>query len=266
MSVTAPPGSQLAPRWRRGRLLLLLALTVVPLLVTGCCAAMAAIAMAGGSGPWALLPAAGALVLVAVQTGWLVHSGSSDPSNALKVAFLAGGATVLVGLIPSFGLAGTGLAGALLGLGLVLVVVSCVLASRGHRTMLQPLVPELGSVPVRLRLAARFALDGPDLVSASLLIDVDRVGWTARRHRAKGGPQVDVSVPFQQLRGARPITLPTPQPWLSLPDGTVLHAPAGPAVVLTTVTGERMVPVHEAALVVALLERRVGRWRRTTPM
>ncbi|MER7079414.1 hypothetical protein SAMN02982929_02989 [Saccharopolyspora kobensis] len=260
--MSGTPESQLAPRWRRGRTQLLIALAVLPLLVTGICAALAAIAMAAGTGPWAALPAAGALVAAAIQIGWLVRSGGTDPSSALKVAFTAGGATVLVGLIPSAGMAGGALGGALVALGLALVAVSCVLAARGHRTMLQPLVPELGSMPVRLRIATRFAMDSADLVSSSLVIDLDRIEWTARRHRANGGPRVDVPVPFHQLRGARPIVLPTAQPWLSLPDGTVLHAPAGPAVVLSTAAGERMVPVHDAALLVALLERRVARWQR----
>ncbi|MGW1677837.1 hypothetical protein [Saccharopolyspora sp. NPDC002376] len=257
MSATAPPGTQLAARWQRGRLLLVVALGVVPFLQFANCAALG---FSSGA-VWAAIPAAAALILGVVQLGWVVRKGNTDPSNAGRIAFLAGGATVLVGLIPSVGLAGGWLAGVLFVVGAVLFVASVALAFRGHRTMMTPLVPELGSMPVRLRIATRSAVDAADLISSSLVLDLDRISWTARRHRANGGPQVDATVPFQQLCGARPITLPTQQPRLSLPDGTVLLAPPGPAIVLATTAGERMIPVHDAALVVGLVERRVAKWQ-----
>ncbi|MEV0700389.1 hypothetical protein AB0I53_21095 [Saccharopolyspora sp. NPDC050389] len=98
MSVPASADPQLAARWRRGRILLIIALGVAPALLAGTCGALASI----GGGSWALLPVIAALALTAVQLGWLVLRGGTDPSSAPRVAFLAGGATVLVGLIPAF--------------------------------------------------------------------------------------------------------------------------------------------------------------------
>ena len=146
----------------------------------------------------------------------------------------------------------------------VLAVAMCVSTHRANRTLLTPLVPELGSTDVRLTLAARVQ-PGDGLESAHVVVERDRVEWSVRLHRGRvdGSRRVGVPVPFGQLQRVTPATLPVepaPRPWLMLPDGTALQAEPGPAVLLDTMDGAWLIPVHDSGLVAELLNRRRELW------
>ncbi|PRX49414.1 hypothetical protein B0I33_103450 [Prauserella shujinwangii] len=102
------------------------------------------------------------------------------------------------------------------------------------------------------------------MLSGAVHIAPDRVVWSARRHRGRGGPTAYAEVPFARLHGARATLLPDAGgdvPWLRLSDNALVYARPGPAVTLGSDSGECMLPVPDAEAVVALLNRRILRWR-----
>ncbi|WP_109642348.1 hypothetical protein [Lentzea atacamensis] len=123
---------------------------------------------------------------------------------------------------------------------------------------------ELGSADLRLTLAVRAAVTGPEPVSARIVVERDRVEWTVRLYVGRsGGPQVDVSVPFRELLQVMPVTLPVlPElrPWSVLPGGIALYVQAGPAILLTATHDRWLLPVHDADLVADLINRRRVLW------
>lgn len=262
--------STLQPRWMRTRTLLWWSAVVLPSTVAAVCAAFALLA---GSW-WTALPAI-ATTSVAAGGAWrLRRRGLTQPPSWLPSAFLVAGGQTLLGVIPGLGLAlsstsgdiAQALAGSLFAAALACAVASCVLAHRANRSLTTPLVPELGATGFTLALAVRFALTTPDLASARLDVEADRLTWSARLHRGRGaGPRAEHIVHFADLRDVAPTTLPprpTPLTWLHLPDGTALHAPPGPAVLVRTTSGDWMIPVHDALLVRNLVLTRKDRWAR----
>ncbi|WP_367127596.1 hypothetical protein [Saccharothrix sp. HUAS TT1] len=272
MFPTAIPGvadpraaAALQPRWVRTTGLLRWSAVVLPSAVVAICAVFAVVAGAW----WAALPA---LAAAAVALGGVLRlrsRGLAEPPSWLPTAFLVAGGQVLLGVIPGSGLAFSASGGAAAVVGVLFVVAwtcaaaSCVTAQRANRALMTPVVPELGATGLTLAVAVRFALAKSDLASARLDVGTDRITWSARLHRGRGaGPRAEHSVPLDHLRDVVPITLPpspSPLTWLQLPDGTVLHAPPGPAVLLRTASGEWMVPVHDALLVRDLITARMSR-------
>ncbi|MDQ2586743.1 hypothetical protein [Saccharothrix yanglingensis] len=261
----------LQARWTRARLLLRWSAVVLPWTVAASCAVQAVLA---GSW-WAAAPAVGAVLPAAVRTARLRHD-VLDPPSWLPTAFLVAGGQLLLGAIPAFGWAYSSASGAArTAAGLLFVAVwvcagtSCALAHRAHRGLLTPVVPALGATGFALVLPVRFALVTPDLASARLRLGTDRVTWSARLHRGRGaGPAAEHGVPWGDVRDVVVVDLPhqtPPRIWLTLPDGSVLHAPAGPAVLLRTARGDWMVPVHDGHLVRDLLLTRRHRWAGRPP-
>ena len=143
-------------------------------------------------------------------------------------------------------------------------VATCVAAHRASRALLKPLIAELGSADLRLTLDVRAAVDGPELVSARFVVDRDRVEWTVCLHAGRGrGSRLDRSVPFRDLIRVMPVTLPAVpelRPWTVLPGGITLYAQAGPAVLLTSIDDEWLIPVRDSVLFTELLNRRREMW------
>lgn len=219
--------------------------------------------------PWLLvaLPL-GALVPAVVYLAWLRGgSGLLDPGSWLRVAFVGGGVQLLVGAIPCVGTsvnlaspAGRVIAGGLFALTWVCAAASAIAARGAARLLTTPLVPELGATGFRIVVGVRFAITAPQLLSASLEIGVDRLVWTIRAHRGRSsGPLVRGAIAFRELVRAVPTLLPerpAPHPWVTMPDGTQLYAQPGPALVLVTDHGQWMVPVHDAAVLAAVIDLR----------
>ena len=83
-------------------------------------------------------------------------------------------------------------------------------------------------------------------------------------HAGRGrGSRLDRSIPFRDLIRVMPVTLPVvpeSRPWTVLPGGITLYAQAGPAILLTTIDDEWLIPVHDSVLVTELLNRRREQW------
>lgn len=231
-----------------------------------------AIVMLAGDG--IISSAAISLVPIAIAAlalrHWLRRQTPLDPSSWLPAAFLVVGVQQLSISVPAYGIATSRTLDALTGLALLffgswaVAVATCVAAHRASRALLRPLVAELGSADLRLTLGVRAAVDGPELVSAQIVVDRDRVEWTVCLHAGRGrGSRLDRSVPFRDLIRIMPVTLPVvpeSRPWTVLPGGITLYAQAGPAVLLTSIDDEWLIPVHDSVLVAELLNRRREQW------
>lgn len=261
----------LRPRWHLARTRLLWSAVVLPFTVVAIC--LVFLTLATGARGWAAVPVLGAAVPAAVGALRLRGRGVTDPPSWLPTAFLVAGCQLLFGVIPGFGIAVNTATGAAAGVAYALFASawpcaagSCLAAHRAHRALLTPLVPELGATGFHLSVPARIAITAPAPVSASIAIDTDGVRWSARFHKGRAsGPRVDFGVPFARLRDVAAVTLPpTPalRPWVTLPDGTVLYAQPGPALLLRADSAEWMVPVHDAVLIRELLLSRQGWWAR----
>ncbi|SHF82201.1 hypothetical protein [Streptoalloteichus hindustanus] len=264
----------LQPRWDRARPRLRTAAVWLPVVQCGLVLAMlvtAALGRAGGSAWW-VLPVAGGLAPAVLSWALAGRSGLFDPSSWARTAFLVGGCQLLLGGVPGFAIAANAsdsalrvVVIALFALMWVSTVVGCVLASQAHGTLVRPLVPELGSTWFRLSLGARFTVARADLVLASVGVEGDRIVWNAHKHRARSsGPQLSGAVGFDQLSAMWTVELPEhapPRPWALLSDGTELLTTPGPAVVLRTPRGDQLLPVHDAATFVELVNRRIALWR-----
>ena len=236
------------------------------------CALIIALAMATGDGvTWlAAIPLVPTVLAAVALRQWFRRQKPLDPPAWLPSAFAVMGVQLLLGAIPCYGIAVNVTAGAtqaaVTGLFLLcwgIAATTCVAAYRAQRTLLTPLVPELGSADIRLALGLRVATSGFDLVSARIVIDRDYAEWTVRAHRGRSsGPRLDMAVPFGELVEVKPVLLPVPElrPWATLPGGTTLYSQAGPAVIVTTVRGQWSIPVHDAYLVTELLRRRRALW------
>lgn len=260
-------GGQLRSRWSRTRGLLLFALIASPwALVVLCAGAVTTAAAVGGFTAWLPVPvllSAAVAVAILATTGRLVF----EPPRWARVAALAGGGQLVLGVFPAVGLAvgaggvATTVATAVLVLSLVVVVTGVVVAARAMRTLLTPVSPELGATPFTVTLRAR--LHDTGLVSGSVSVSSQGIEWAARRHRAVGAG----SVHFRDLRDARPTTVAGTAAvgWLSLSDGTAAHALPGPGVLLDIGSTTVLLPVDDPELFVALLSSRVAAWRSASP-
>ena len=258
----------LRPRWSRARRSLSLSSTLFPGLLVAACATLLGIEAAGPEGVawWVVVPLLGAAVPAVMFTWWARGNGALDPATWLHAAFLSAGAQLLIGAIPSYGIAvNTSGATAIFILCWVFAAASCLQAHRARRALLEPMIPELGATPLRLAIAVRFALTAHDLVSAHIDLDAEEVSWSARRRRGRG---TGMTIHFGRLTQVSVATLPSVpplQPWLMLPGGPVVYAQPGPAVVLTTTSSEWMLPVHDAVLLAELINRRRDLWAQQSP-
>ncbi|MPZ86248.1 MAG: hypothetical protein GEV28_40115 [Actinophytocola sp.] len=262
----------LRPRWQNARRHLLLSVTM-PCLVVVLCAAMLGLTAGGPDGflSWATILLLGALAPAVVFLWWIGRDGILEPAAWLRVTFVVSGTQLLVGVIPCLGVAINATSGAarVVAGGLFVLTWVCgavcgMAARRAHQTLLAPIIPELGATAFRLTVAVRFAITAPALISAHLEIGADHLGLTARLHRGRStGPRVDTAIGFADLRQITPIVLagePELRPWLTLPNGTVLYAQPGPALLLGSASGPRMVPVHDAIALAELIDRRRQAW------
>jgi hypothetical protein len=259
----------LRERWSRSQRHITMFSVVLPALQLLLCTVI--VVMAGGGGIW---PTAIPLVPVAITAvalrQWLRRQTPLDPLMWLPAAFLVAGVQLLSAAVPAYDIATSSTPDALAGpaslffLCWVVAVATCVSAHRAGRALLVPLAAELGSADLRLRLAVRAAATGPELVSAQIVVERDRVEWTVRLHlRRSGDPRIDVSVPFRELLQVMPVTLPAVpelRPWTVLSGGITLYAQAGPAILLTSTHDQWLIPVHDADLVADLIQRRQALW------
>jgi hypothetical protein len=262
----------LRPRWQGARRQLLLSVTMSGLVVV-LCASMLGLTASGPEGFlwWATVLLAGALAPAGAFVWWIARSGVLEPASWLRAAFIVSGTQLLVGVIPCLGVAinaSSGAAGAVAGslfpLTWVCGAVCAVTAHRAHRMLIVPMVPELGATAFRLAVALRYAITAPALISARLEIGTDGLDLSARLHRGRSsGPRVEIAMGFADLRQVAAIGLtgePALRPWLTLPNGAVLYARPGPALLLSSANGQRVVPVHDAVVLAELIDRRRHAW------
>lgn len=263
----------LRDRWSRSRKYITTFSVFLPALQVLLCTAIVVLADGALASPAALPLIPVALAAVALRL-WLRREAPLDPSTWLPAASLTAGVQLLSSAIPAYGIATTITAETqtlpiiLFFLCLVVAVATCTCAHRAAKALLRPLVAELGSADLRLTLAVRVAAAWPEPVSAQIVIGRDRVEWTVclvagRRH----GTWIDKSVPFRELLEVAPVTLPVVpdlRPWIILPGEITLYAPAGPAIVLTSVHDQWLIPVHDADLVAELVTRRRDLWSQSS--
>ncbi|RDI34379.1 hypothetical protein [Lentzea flaviverrucosa] len=274
MSLDEAAEAALRERWSRSQRHITMFSVVLPALQLPLCTVI--VVMAGGGSTW---PTAVPLVPVAVAAvalrQWVRRQAPLDPLKWRSAALLAVGVQLLSVAVPAYDIATGHTPDALTGpailifLSCVVAAATCVSAHRAGRALLTPLVAELGSADLRLTLPVRAAATGPELVSARIVVERDRVEWTVRLHvRRRGDPRIDVSVPFRELLQVMPVTLPgVPElrPWTVLPGGITLHAQAGPAILVTSTQDQWLLPVHDADLVAELILRRQTLWLQGSP-
>ncbi|ANZ40614.1 hypothetical protein BBK82_36045 [Lentzea guizhouensis] len=256
-------------RWSRSQLHVTMFSLVLPMTQVLLCAAVVAMADEGITWPTAI-PLVSTVIAAVALRQLLQHQAPLDPLMWRPAAFLVAGVQLLSGAIPTYGIATTSGPDALTGPAILFLfcwavaIATCVSAHRAGRALLTPLVPELGSADLRLRLAVRAATTGPERVSAQIVVERDRVEWTARLHTRRGGdPRIDLSVPFRELLQVTPVTLPVVpelRPWIVLSGGITLYTQAGPAVLVTATHDQWLIPVDDADLVADLVRRRQARW------
>jgi hypothetical protein len=263
----------LQPRWSITRRHLMLSMAM-PGLVVVLCAVMLALTVGapGGFPGWASVLLLGALAPAVAFAWWLRRGGVAEPAGWVRAAVVVPGVQLILGVIPCLGVAttagsgsGAAVAGVLFALTWVCGAVCVVAARRAQRALLTPIVPELGATAFALTVAVHFVLATPALVSARLEIGADHLGVTARLHRGRSaGPRVELTVRFAELHQVTPTVLdgePALRPWLTLPDGTILYAQPGPALLLSHASGRQTVPVHDALVLAGLIDRRYRLWR-----
>lgn len=269
MSLDEAAKAVLRERWSRSQRHITMFSVALPALQLLLCTMIVVLVDDGDIWPAMLLLVPVAVAAVALRL-WLRHQTPLDPQTWLPAAFLVVGVQLLSVAVPACGIATSGTSDALTGpavlffLCWVVAVATCVSAHRAGRALLTPLVAELGSADLRLTLAVRAAVTGPELVSARIVVERDRVEWTVRLQVGRGGGrQLDVSVPFRELLQVMPVTLPVVpelRPWIVLSGGITLYAQAGPAILLTSTHEQWLIPVHDADLVTALIRRRQALW------
>lgn len=218
----------LADRWHRTRTLLLIAAGVLPAAISLVCLVLAGMTTAW----WSAIPAVAAASCAWALLTWLRRNGLSDPYSWLPATVLMTGAQLVLGVLPSTGIAlrlspHAALAvKALCAAGVLGAGSAGVLARLACRRLLTAPVLELGSTAFPLVLA------GPQ---ARVEIGTDRVDWTTRH-----GARVDVGTSFSRIEHV---------------------ATEASALVLHTSSGSWTVPVSDPATAKALLRRRLAWWR-----
>ncbi|MCG8916704.1 hypothetical protein L6E12_12970 [Actinokineospora sp. PR83] len=244
----------LAARWRRSRALLAGAFGWVPGAVVLACAAMALV----GDRPvgwWSALPVLGALVPAVV-----LPAARVDPPSWAKVAWLGSAGQLVLGAIPAYGVAGGVAALPFFLVAWAALPTAFLVGRSAYRTMMLPLVAELGSTDLELRVGVRIAVERADLITAGATVGRTHLVLHARRHAPNSaGSPARVAVPWVEVLGVHVELLAQLQPWLSLADGTPLLARPGPVVVVRTARGAVLIPSDDAQAVVGIVDRRVRR-------
>ncbi|MEV6243418.1 YbaB/EbfC family nucleoid-associated protein [Lentzea sp. NPDC051838] len=214
----------LASRWRRTRMLLLLSSGALPVAIGLVCVALAGMTTAW----WSAIPAVAAAACAWALLTWLRRNGLSDPHSWMPATTLMTGAQLVLGVLPSSGIAlrlspHAALAvKALCAAGVLGAGSAGVLARMARRSLLASPVLELGSTAFPL------VLTGPD---ARVVIGTDRIDWTTRGDGA--------GVSFGRIEQVTTDA-----------SGLVLH----------TASGAWSVPVPDPAAAHALLRRRLAWW------
>ncbi len=272
MSLDEAAEAVLRERWSRSQRYITMFSVVLPGLQLLLCTTIIVLADGEVTWPTALPLIPVAITVVAVRQ-WLRRQAPVDPSTWIPAAFLTAGVQLLSSAVPAYGIAVSVAAEPqttptiLFFLCLVVEIATCVSAIRARKILLSPLVAELGSADLRLTLPLRAEDNGPVLVSAEIVVERDRVEWTVRLRGGGNGARMDLSVPFRELLQVMPVALPSVpelRPWITLRHGTTLYAEAGPAILLTSIDGQWLLPVHDAELVCELINRRRVLWLQGT--
>lgn len=260
----------LQPRWSRARSLLLAGLIACPVLFALSCVLLVGTAVSAGLVWWLVLPLLGSGI-PAVVVALRLHRLILEPHRWLPSAFLVCGVQLLLGGIPATGMAFGAVSGTASAVVTgtfvtqwIVLALSCVFAYRASRTLLLPVCPELGSTSFTVAFRARLPITGDGLLSGSTRIRGDRVEWSARRHRGRGGPTAEGHVTFDRIHSVRASVLPPSAqriPWLRLSDGSTMYTSPGPVVLVGTDAGEWMFPIPDAGLFIEVLTRRITTWR-----
>ncbi|MFS8097459.1 hypothetical protein LFM09_10010 [Lentzea alba] len=269
MSLDEAAESVLRDRWSRSQRHITMFSVVFPALQLALCTVIVVVAGDGGIWP-AAIPLVPVVISAVALRQWLRRQAPLDPRMWLPAGFLVVGVQLLSVAIPAYDIATSSAPDGLTGpavlflLCWLVAVATCLSAHRAGRVLLTPLVAELGSADLRLTVAVRAAATGPELVSAQIVVERDRVEWTVSLHVGRsGGPRTDVSVSFRELLQVMPVTLPVVpelRPWIVLSGGITLYAQAGPAILLTSTHDQWLIPVHDADLVADLIRRRQALW------
>lgn len=252
LTEVAAPGAR--ARWQRAKRQLAAAETGTVLLAAVC---IALLVLDAPNAPVAGIVLVAAVLPAAAHLFWLVRSGLRDPGRWPRAVLLTGGVQFVAGVLPVPLLTGQARGAVPAIAGAAVVAASSLLAHRARRVVLHPLVPELGSTALRLRFPLRTS--GP--VTARLVVDRDQVSWDVRSRAGRTGG-AELTIPFHRLRGVKPTSLvDSHQPWLVFPNGTEVTAEPGPAVLLRTDEDEHSLPVHDANLLVDVINRRLHQWR-----
>lgn len=257
MRVPAGLPPTLRERFVAARSRLAWAFTWLPGAVVVACAAMALVAAVGRErfDWWLVLPVVGALLpFVACQVARV------EPPRWPRTAFLTSAGQLLLGAIPSYGMAAATASVPALPLFLLAwaSLIAAVPVARGaYLRLMTPLTPELGSTPLELRFGVRTAVERADTITTGVTVGLTHVVAHARRHAGYtfGSPN-QVTVPLREIVGVHVVAVPTTRPWLSLADGTRLLATPGPAVELRTPAGGFVIPTDDAPLLAGLISRR----------
>ncbi|MEV6236665.1 hypothetical protein [Lentzea sp. NPDC051838] len=211
-----------------------------------------AVTGAGISWP-GVVPLVVSTIAAVVLRRWFRQQAPLDPARWLPATAFAVAAQLLVGAVPTFVVAWTATNGAGRGVAGVLMALCCLLgagmcwrARRASRTLLTPLVPELGSADVRLTLPLR-----ESRVRAGVVVERDRIEWAAK------------SVGFDEVRHVTPVELPvepSPRWWLASPDGTTVEARPGPGMLIEGPGEAWLLPVQDSELATELVNRRRALW------
>ncbi|MDX8141484.1 hypothetical protein SK854_05130 [Lentzea sp. BCCO 10_0061] len=214
MSLDEAAEAALRERWSRSQRHITVFSVVLPALQLLLCTMIVVTAGDGSIWPTVISLAPVAIAAVVLRL-WLRHQAPLDPQLWRPAAFLAVGVQLLFVAVPAYDIATSRTSDALTGpailffLSWAVAVATCVSAHRASRALLTPLVAELGSADLRLTLPVRAAATGPELVSARIVVERDRVEWTVRLHvRRSDSPRIDVSVPFRELLQVTPVTPP----------------------------------------------------------
>jgi hypothetical protein len=179
VSIDETAEAVLRERWSRSRRHLTMFSVVLPALQLLLCTVIVVMAGDGGVWPTVLLLVPVAIAGMALRL-WLRSQAPLDPQTWLPAAFLVAGVQLLSVAVPAHGIATRSTPDALAGPAVLFFlcwlvgVATCVSAQRASRALLTPLVAELGSADLRLTLAVRAEVTGPELVSARIVADLVR--------------------------------------------------------------------------------------------
>ncbi|MCP2256987.1 hypothetical protein LX15_000670 [Streptoalloteichus tenebrarius] len=240
-------------RWTRARPLLWWSLLGVPALGVAATVILVLVRgwQRGSTSWWASLPAFAVVAplvgnVVALRGDQLPWDTDRWGNRAARTGMLL----ALLGVGPAVGLVGGGAwTWALVP---AFPVAAVVLAAVARRRLLVPLSPELGASAFTVALPLRGVCQGRVVLAA------DRVSWAV--WEPGGGGPAGEEIPLRAVRSARATVLPPeqpPLPWTSDRAGRPLFTDPGPAVLLSTTSGELLVPTDHALLLAELVGRRL---------